>query len=224
MASISGSSTTSSITVRVVDLDTSYAGIERVVTWSIKKGSTWETGGSVRLANGVSSGGAYTFSSLQSGTSYSIEAEIEYYSGTTAKYLTLSTSISTQAPPTPTFPKWDWTKSNGTASAALTQRAYNAVTGAGSVGDFSYMVWNDMVSCINTAVTASSKTWNSSVLTLASTKMTASDKTMTANRFNSLRLNLLQSGLKIPLATVSPGDTVRGSYFTTMMEYFNRWS
>ena len=41
---------------------------------------------------------------------------------------------------------WSWTASNGTATAAETQAAYNALVGKDLTLKFSYKVWNDLVS------------------------------------------------------------------------------
>ena len=90
------------------------------------------------------------------------------------------------------------------------------------MSDFSYVVWNDMVSKVNNVLSASSGSWNSKYATYSETLINASDKTLTATKFNSLRYNIgLRSSTGI--SEVSPGDTVYGSYFITMANAINSW-
>ena len=117
---------------------------------------------------------------------------------------------------------WSWSSSNGFATAAQTAAAYNAITNNGFVSDFSYVVWNDMVSKANNVLSASSGSWNSKYATYSDTLINAADKTLTATKFNSLRYNI---GLRAStgISEVSTGDTVYGSYFIILANSLNSW-
>jgi hypothetical protein len=117
---------------------------------------------------------------------------------------------------------WSWSDSNGSATAAQTATAYAAITNKGKTNDFSYIVWNDLVDKINEAVTAAGSMWTSTYASLDSTKMTPSDKTMNAVRFNSARLNV-GAHYSTGLSEVSKGDKMLGSYFVTLASKLNEW-
>lgn len=114
--------------------------------------------------------------------------------------------------------KWSWYASNGRASAAQTQNAYNAVVGYGSLANFSYLVWNDMVDKVYSIRNAIGSGWDNSYASYSATCMTASDKTLTATRFNSLRRNTYTGW-----SAVSRGSIVYGSYFTQIANQINSW-
>lgn len=83
MAYISITSTSSSsITAKLAGLDTGYAQAKRSVDWYID--GSYE--GTKSLSNGVSSGASITFSGLEPGTFYSLEAEVYTSSGTLASF------------------------------------------------------------------------------------------------------------------------------------------
>lgn len=66
----------------------------------------------------------------------------------------------------------------------------------------------------------SGKYWNERFDYYDNTKMSSSDKTLTAKRFNSLRYNIgvhQSTGIN----EVKTGDKVYGSYFITMMNVLN---
>ena len=117
---------------------------------------------------------------------------------------------------------WSWSSSNGSATAAQTAAAYRAITNNGFVSDFSYVVWNDMVSKVNNVLSASSGSWNSKYATYSETLIHSSDRTLTAEKFNSLRYNI-GLGASTGIAEVSSGDTVYGSYFITIANALNTW-
>lgn len=118
--------------------------------------------------------------------------------------------------------KWDWNASNGLATAAQTQKAYAAVTGHGRLLDFSYLVWNDLVNKINDAAVAAGSSWSTMYETYDATKMSASDKVLTAKRFNAARQNV-GSRVSTGINEVSRGDTIYGHYFTTLTDRLNEW-
>jgi hypothetical protein len=120
---------------------------------------------------------------------------------------------------------WDWTASNGSASAAQTQAAYDAVTGNGPTEDFSYLVWNDMCNKVADCIYemwGGDVPWIDDYATYAETLMTAADKEMTAARFNSLRFNV-GSYYPTGISEKSPGDIIYGSLFKTLMTKVNEW-
>lgn len=126
--------------------------------------------------------------------------------------------------------KWEWSISNSpdyNATAAQTQKAYNAVTGKGYTTDFSYLVWNDMCAKVREIRLAVGNigawdTANGRYLSYNNTLMSASDKVITAARFNSLKYQI-GSQVGTGINDVSKGDTVYGWYFTTLATRMNYW-
>lgn len=118
--------------------------------------------------------------------------------------------------------QWSWTTSNGNASDAVTNTAYKALKTGGAVSNFSYIVWNDMVDKVAEILDALNKTWSTTYATQTNTKMSASDKTLTAARFNSLRHNI-GSRYSTGIDEVQKGDTVYASYFLTLANCINGW-
>lgn len=207
------STSETSISVQMNGMDTNYGDDARVCTWylnGVYKGQS-------RLYAHTSYGGLFSFSGLSPGTSYSIRASVKAPNWENAIdfYLTASTENRSVS-------YWSWTSSNGGATAAQTQSAYTAVTGNGKTTDFSYLVWNDMVDKVKSVLDAKGFYWNSTYASYDATKMSYSDRAMTATRFNSLQYNI---GLHFPhpINAVSKGDTVYGWYFTTLTEYINKW-
>ena len=117
---------------------------------------------------------------------------------------------------------WSWTESNGNATASQTSTAYKAITSKGNLSDFSYLVWNDMCAKVLEILNATNNSWDTTYASYSNTLMSASDKNMTARRFNSLRYNI---GLRYAtgMYTVSTGDIIYGDYFTTLMSKVNGW-
>lgn len=110
--------------------------------------------------------------------------------------LKTSLVVNLKTKPTP----WYWTKSNGTASATQTSNAYNACVNKEYTKNFSYKVWNDLVSKVQDFLdytgrstwTIGSNNYGYSTSTtytslLANVKMTASDTKLYALKFNILR-------------------------------------
>lgn len=118
--------------------------------------------------------------------------------------------------------KWDWTLSNGEASAEKTLAAHTAITGGGDVTDFSFLVWNDMCAKVAAILAVAGLTWDEKFATYNNTKMSKDDRTLTAARFNSLRYNI---GSRQPtgIQDVSPEQDVLGRYFTTLASSINDW-
>lgn len=91
-----------------------------------------------------------------------------------------------------TWPPWDWTKSNGSATAEQTQRAYQAITSQGLCSDFSRLVWNDLVDALANALSAAGLMWNTEYGTAESCKISAQYGALTASAFNAVALNIRQ--------------------------------
>lgn len=117
---------------------------------------------------------------------------------------------------------WYWDSSNGSASASQTSAAEEAVTYGGHTSEFSYKVWNDLVDKIKEVLDAADESWDSRYATYADTRMSSSDKILTATRFNSARW---QVGYHVStnISEKSPGDKVLGEYFLTIAQCLNAW-
>lgn len=214
MAYIGVTSTTkSSITVKLYDLDTNYDSSDRVCTWYLDG----RYKGTSSLGANVSSGGEYTFKELNAGTIYNISVSITAPGWTIT--VELDTSAKTDAV---SIEPWSWSTSNGSASALQTKAAYSAIMNKGSLSDFSYLVWNDMVDKVKEILDATGGTWDSRFASYSATRMSFSDKKLTATRFNSLRYNI---GIRYStgIDTVYSGDIVYGWYFTTLANCINNW-
>ena len=96
------------------------------------------------------------------------------------------------------------------------QTAYNAVTGKGPVSQFKYTVWNAICDKVMELKDAMGVSWDERYLPFDWTKMSANDRTLTADRYNSLSYNIW-SGNQM----VSKGGTVFGSYFTNLVNSLN---
>ena len=117
---------------------------------------------------------------------------------------------------------WSWYSSNGLASASQTARAYDAVSSGGNISEFSHLVWNDMVDKVKEILDATGDTWYSGYETYSATRMSYSDKELTASRFNALRDNIGQH-IATGISPVSRGDIVYGWYFTRLADRINQW-
>lgn len=168
----------------------------------------------------------FTFGGLEPNTYYAVNVRTVAAGGALhgapwigVQYFTTNSSSEVE--------EWDWTISNGSATAAQTQFAYTIFTGAGVNGvaledlkQISYLVWNDIVNKTNEVIADRNGTWNTDYGTLAETLMTAADKEMTAQRFNAVVWNLAQ--YKTPLVTrKARGDDILGEYFTLLTDSIN---
>lgn len=88
------------------------------------------------------------------------------------------------------YPLFDWSGSNGSATAEQTQAAYTAMTSQGPCSDFSRFVWNDLVDTLSGALTAAGLAWNESYGTAESAKITSYLGALTAQKFNNVRHNI----------------------------------
>ena len=243
MAQISYSVTANSITAWISGLDTSYNQTTRSCYWIL---SIWGDGTTVQtktstIPNKVSSSSAVVFSGLSAGSSYALSVTISNITGSSDVILE-AYKITTSQEPTYVFPvsAWDWNKSNGVASASQTQKAYYAAKNKGYVSDFSYLVWNDMIDKVNAVcnavatpfVTATGTTgmsrygWDSSYGSLAATKMSSTDRTLTAQRYHAFLINVSRGRGKalINPESIRSGGALYGVYLTDLMSvYLNEW-
>lgn len=202
------SKTTSSVTIKVVD-----AGDYSYFSYSLRDAND----NIISAATSYSTTKTKTYTGLDPSTDYIIV--VSWSTSTTGMgnydyYYVATDSLSVAY--------WSWTTSNGTATDAQTEAAHDAITGNGSTSDFSYKVWNDMVEKVVDIWHAQGGYWDTTKLSYDQTLMTASDRVLTAARFNSLRYNI---GLNVStgITDKSPGDVVRGSYFITLANCLNDW-
>lgn len=171
----------------------------------------------------------FTFRNLSAGTSYNIKVSVfKVVSGQDDEWLT-NIEDSFQTEEIPVLP-WTWDDCQtiegdvGEASDLETMSAYSAITKQMETTEFSYKVWNDL--CAKTREVRSargSSSWRSDFLSYSDTLMSSSDKILTAERFNSLRINIgsMQDVSSIPYPVVK-GEEVYGSYFLTLTNALNR--
>lgn len=91
-----------------------------------------------------------------------------------------------------TYPLFDWTTSNGDATAEQTHEAYTAITTKGLCSDFSRLVWNDLVNLLSVALSEAGLPWIATYGTAASTLIPEYLGQLTANRFNAMVCNIGQ--------------------------------
>lgn len=207
--------TTDSISARLVGINTDYPNNKVRVTFYVAGSQV-----SSFTFVGVPSSGTtkwMTKTGLKPGTRYSVSIEAEDlvtgWSNSWSDRVTTDKIL---------VSAWSWSSSNGTASASQTKAAYTALTNNGSTSDFSYLVWNDMCSKVIEIENAAGLTWSTKYASYADTKMSSSDKVLTATRFNSLRYNIGRS-YSTGINEVAPGDTVYAWYFTTLARCMNEW-
>lgn len=117
---------------------------------------------------------------------------------------------------------WSWTSSNGSASSAQTVAAYQAMMNEGVSNEFSYAVWNDLVSKINTVVVAVGASWDNSFATLSGAKLSGAGQTLTAGKYNAARFNI-GSHYSTGIAEVHSGDEFTWSYIFRLAAKLNEW-
>ena len=212
--------TTEHITVYLSGLDENYDRADRYVDWYLYPEATKR--GRSTIGKNATTSETFAFGGLSEGTSYQIYGLVYWTDGSTGAWdnkqtelLTVTTTSSSK------ITKWYWTSSNGSATTSETQKAHTAVKNNGYVKDFSYRVWNDLVDKLNEYITKYHENrWSGVILSLSNTKMTESDRTLTADRFNSLRHEMNYAcSTNYPMANT--GDEVKGSYFTEITARLN---
>lgn len=159
----------------------------------------------------------YRIGSIAGTLRYNYNAEFNYTSGDNI-YIRAESYVK----------PWTWSDTNGTATAAQVKAAKNAVYNNGAVSDFSYLVWNDLVTKVYVAYDfMDGLDWAGSQYgSYYNTKMTSTDKTLAARRFNALRYNLDRICNELALSTtgigtVVKGGAVKGEYFYTITDVLN---
>jgi hypothetical protein len=229
-----GTTTTTTITVFLSSLDTSWTNGTRTAYWylgspngGIPTENAYYKTKTASIEDKASSGGQVTFTGLEPDTNYGIYCAVyhgsEFLAGIQG-YVWTDSEGSGGGGSGAIFSVavWDWAISNGSASAEQTQTASNATASKGYVRDFSYLVWNDMVDKAKEILDAIGETWDSGYASYEATRMTSSDRKLTAKRFNSLRYNI-GSRYSTGIAEVEKGDIVYGSYFRTLASKMTFW-
>lgn len=207
--------TTNSISARLVGINTDYPNNKVRVTFYVAGSQV----SSFTFAGVPSSGTTkwMTKTGLKPGTRYSVSIEAEDlvtgWSNSWSDRVTTDKIV---------VAAWDWNASNGEASAALTKAAKYAVDHKSSLSDFSYHVWNDMCKKVLDIENAAGLQWNPKYAEYLDTKMSSTDKVLTADRFNSLRYNIGRS-YSTGIDEVKSGWPVLGSYFVTLTNCMNAW-
>lgn len=128
--------------------------------------------------------------------------------------------FTTKSPP---LDLWDWTVSNGSATASQTQRAYDILMGSVPISDgFSHKVWNDFVDKVMKMRSYKDDgTWDTiggDYLSYSECRVSAGD-TLSADIYNSTRLQIGQ--VIGTWVDVSPGDEIFGWHIINLAEKLN---
>lgn len=111
--------------------------------------------------------------------------------------------------------------------------AYDAITQKTATTNFSRKTWDAIVDkVVDVLHNGLDRSWDIGYASVSDTKMSSSDKELTAIRFNSVRNNIELAGNhpdigigKIPNSDIPhpvyPGDYVLGEYFLTLTNYIN---
>ena len=174
-------------------------------------------------AGGSSSSFDETITGLEPGTRYSWEAQLGYNDGTGMTWLDIydSGSVTTDEPAV-TIEPWSWTRSNGSATNAQTQRAYDVIMGNITADNFAHEVWNDLVDKVAEMRSAKGYTWDRAGGTYPSAsgcKMYAGDR-LTADAYNGVRYNI-GSVESTGIYDQSPGDPITGYKIYHLTEVLN---
>lgn len=189
------------MTLAVISMATSY-----VVVYRVEGSSSTQTKST--------SSTSVILTGLEASTTY----VINYYgvnSGGTGPYMPSGVTATTAGAVDP----WDWDASNGSATAAQTRKAYDAVTNQGYTSDFSYLVWNDLVDKILETVSAMGHGWDTYYLTYSETLASSGDE-ITAARMNAVRQNIGRYEAT-GLPEYTPGDIIYGADFITLTNKLN---
>lgn len=160
----------------------------------------------------------YTYRNLQPNTRYDLRVKIQRNSD--GLFLDELTTYGYTLDNRPEL--WDWNTSNGSASYSQTRNAYNAITSQGRPSNFSYLVWNDIVDKLMEVLDWLGVGWSSQHLSYSATRMSSGDRTMTADRINSVIYNIGVNYNRFPLEDIyKRSDAVLGQYFITITNGIN---
>ena len=164
-----------------------------------------------------------TITNLTPGTRYRWEAQLGYDDGTGTTWLEIYDSGSfTTDEPAVQIDRWSWTRSNGSATNAQTQRAYDVLMGDITADNFAHEVWNDLVDKVAEMRSAKGYTWDRAGGTYPSAsgcKMYAGDR-LTADAYNGVRYNI-GSVESTGIYDQSPGDPITGYKIYHLTEVLN---
>lgn len=107
------------------------------------------------------------------------------------------------------YPLFDWTTSNGSASAEQTRRGWNALTQQGLCQEFSRLVWNDIVQTAADALANLGKGWDDGLCAVSEAKISHPLGELTARQWNSVTANVARL---MPLVWAWETDTFRPGY------------
>lgn len=160
---------------------------------------------------------------LTPGTRYRWKAQLGYDDGTGITWLDIYDrgSFTTDEPAILVEP-WSWTRSNGAATNAQTQRAYDVIMGNITADNFAHEVWNDLVDKVAEMREAKGYTWDRAGGTYPSArgcKMSAGDR-LTAAAYNGVRYNI-GSVFSTGISDQSPGDQITGYKIYHLTEVLN---
>ena len=208
------SSTSSSITVYLDELDTSYSGNDRIVKWYID--GSYD--GQDTLPAKVSKSDTWKFTGLDANTDYEIKAIVTFQ---TSSVTIGPRTIGTEEEEEPEIPKED--------EISLFNWGISIYSGR-KVSDVSYSKWNSLINKIEELLdTGHYGSWrtssaNGATLSASGAKMDSSDKVLTAERFNSVRYNIdYYSPTSTGISKVSRGYPVLAEYFDSLEEAINDW-
>lgn len=164
-----------------------------------------------------------TITGLTPDTRYSWDAQLGYMAGSNIVWLDVydSGSFRTDEPAVQIDP-WSWTQSNGQATNAETQQAYDVLMGTRTANQFSHYVWNDLVDKVEEMRNAQGYNWDRAGGTYPSAsgcKMSAGDR-LTADAYNGVRYNI-GSILSTGIFDQSPGDKITGYKIHHLTEVLN---
>ena len=192
-----GTVSSNSITVNISDMEGNYTGV-RVYLYNnlgtqINYDDTFTTA---------------TFTGLTADTTYYADARSYLnISGTTiwSNYSNRITIRTTSNRPT----NWSWT---------ITE--LNAFNNHGLTTTLTYTRWNAFIDKVQEFINYYNTKYGTGVPSVTQYKMTSSNKILTATAFNNIRFSI---GSMNPtgISNISTGDTVYGSYFTTLSNKLN---
>lgn len=232
MASINkGTVTSTSISVSVTAMTTNY---NKRVDFYLQNGIVSSPSGGSRYAQktiGKDASVSYTYQNLTPGTWYT--PYVKVFDTDTGNQISfgsywISGGVQTSSPSvTPWY--WDQQNYTGGASVSLVKMAWQALDQKGYCSNFSYLVWNDLVKkVIEMREGAGKSSWSTSnsdgtktYLSSNATKMSSTDKNLTAARFNAFRWNI-GTVISTGIEDKNVGDFVLASDFINLVNYLNQ--
>lgn len=121
---------------------------------------------------------------------------------------------------TPSVSKWSWSASNGNASAIQTYNAYEVLHGTiEASGNFSHLVWNDIVDKAYETITAAGYSWRGSI-SRDNCKL-SSGSILSASVYNSVKASI-DYVRSTGITNKSSGDIIYGTYIETLTDTINK--